>query len=197
MAKANSTRRRAGSSHSPKPGSPSEADRQFDDLQHRFLGLLSRFQLAARDFGDFTRLPKEHVPAAHVASEAANELDELYDQIDEWYVHHEHRPKAIESAEPSVEASEDDGAEGQRLYDGVADLERQLKGLMDGIPYSILDEDQETCDWLGDAAVHLRRAVAVLQKVHDKEAARYNRSAAANTVKGTEAQPGAPKTAAL
>jgi hypothetical protein len=53
---------------------------------------------------------------------------------------------------------------------------------MDGIPYSILGRDPQTCQWLDDAANYLQDVVAVLQKVHDREAPRYNRSAQANTL---------------
>jgi hypothetical protein len=70
----------------------------------------------------------------------------------------------------------------QRLYDDVAALERQLKSLMDEIPYSILGRDPQTCQWLGAADTHLQDVVAVLQKVHDREAPRYNRSAQATTL---------------
>jgi hypothetical protein len=97
MGKPNSTRRKVAPSLSPpeKPDASTDADHQFDQLQRRFLVLVNQLLLAASDFGDLTWVPEEHVPAALVAFEAAKELSQIFNHIDEWYVSHEHTAKAV------------------------------------------------------------------------------------------------------
>jgi hypothetical protein len=66
----------------------------FARMMRRLLSATQRVKLAARDFADFTGLPEEHIPAAWVVAELPKELDQIYDDLDEWYVAHVHTPKA-------------------------------------------------------------------------------------------------------
>jgi hypothetical protein len=87
MAAANSTRRLAGSSLS------AQSD-EFASLSRRLLVSINHVALAAQSFGDLADLPREHVPAGMTLHEAAKDLDRLYDELDAWYVGHEHSPKS-------------------------------------------------------------------------------------------------------
>lgn len=87
MATANSTRDSAGSSLS------AETD-EFAGLSRRLLVTVNHVVLVAQHFADLADLPSEHVAAGMTLCEAAKDLDRLYEELDSWYVRHEHQPKA-------------------------------------------------------------------------------------------------------
>src|SRR5581483_8114742 len=147
MAKTDSTRHPAGSSLSAQSPEVSQqsapAKDPFDALSRRLLVAVSHIKLASQHFGDLSSLSREDVPAGMTLFEAAQDLEQLYNDIDAWYVQYEHIPKAAETAELSGNASQEsnDGrTEGQRLYDDVAELERQLKSFMEEIAYESLED---------------------------------------------------------
>lgn len=156
------------------PPAGGEAD-TFDFLSRRLLVAVSHIRLVSQHFGDLSSLDREDAAAGLTLSEAAQDLDSLYNEIDTWYVQHVHRPKIVEAAESSVDTS-DDRTNGQRLYEDVAELERQLKSLLDEIPYCSLGdlpESDPTAQAFLNAEIHLQDAVAQLQKVHDVEVPRF------------------------
>lgn len=170
------------SPHSAEPeqqSGPAASEDPFDDLFRRLLVAVSHVRLVSQHFGDLSSLDPEDVPAGLTLFEAAQDLDALYDDLASWSVRHEHRPKTTKTAEPGVDTSEQpagDRIDGQRLYDDVADLERQLQSLMDEIPYSSLvdlPESHPTAQAFLNAEIHLQDAVAQLQKVHDVEVPRF------------------------
>jgi hypothetical protein len=61
---------------------------------------------------------------------------------------------------------------GQDLYDEVVTQEREIKALLDEIPYATLGNDPGSCSALDSAETHLRDAVAQLRKAHAIECAR-------------------------
>jgi hypothetical protein len=69
----------------------------FSDLLRRLLVSVNQLQLAAKDFGDLSSLPREHVPAGLVVCETTNDLDTLYNDLDRWHVNHEHTAKGAQS----------------------------------------------------------------------------------------------------
>lgn len=108
MATRHSTRRPVGSSLStrspeaPQQSTSADGKDPFDDLFRRLLVAISHVQLVTQHFGDLSGLSREDAPAGMTLYEAAQDLDQLYDDLDSWYVQHEHRPKTIETIEPSV-----------------------------------------------------------------------------------------------
>jgi len=191
MAKANSTRHPAGS---PLSTSPPDMDHHITRVD-QIIGVVrlareSVFQEAGEDRGlgaSWTALDM----ALHTLDELRYDLEGVPQQYrwNEAQRIHEHQSRPIAAPESSVEAAEesgDDRTQGQCLYDNIAERERQLKSLLDEIPYSVLDWNADTCRRLDDAAAHLSKVVIALQKVSDREVPRYNRSAAATTVEGKE-----------
>jgi hypothetical protein len=103
MATANSTRRLAGSSLS------AQSD-EFGALFRRLLVSISQVNLVTQHFGDFTSLRPEDASAGLTLHQAAADLDQLYNEIDSWYVRHEHFSKPA-GRQLSVGVFKDDGAE--------------------------------------------------------------------------------------
>ena len=86
MATANSTRDPAGSSLS------AQSD-EYAGLSRRLLVTVNHIELVAQRFGDLADLPPDYVAAGMTLCEAAKDLDRLYEEIDSWYVRHEHFAK--------------------------------------------------------------------------------------------------------
>lgn len=68
-------------------------DQEFDEIFRRLLVSVSHIKLVAQRFGDLSSLSQKDAPAGLTLCEAAQDLDALYDDLDTWYVRHEHRPK--------------------------------------------------------------------------------------------------------
>jgi len=110
MAVRHSTRRRVGSSLSTPSTETQQqsapAEDSFDDLFRRLLIAVSHIKLVSQHFGDLSGLSLEDSYAGMTLHEAANDLDQLYSEIDAWYVQHEHRPKTEESGHDSIKGQE-------------------------------------------------------------------------------------------
>jgi hypothetical protein len=63
---------------------------------------------------------------------------------------------------------------GQRLYEQVTVLERQITDLMDDIPHQTLGRQADTCALFREVIENLRDAVLALKDVKRRELARYN-----------------------
>jgi hypothetical protein len=99
MARSIVSRRPAHSSQSKQSpdetqGSARARRDSFDDLSRRLLVTVSHIKLVSQHFGDFSGLSLEDSYAGMTLHEAAQDLDALYNEVDTWYVQHEHRPKA-------------------------------------------------------------------------------------------------------
>ena len=84
-------------------------DKAFSALLRRLLVSISHVNLVTQHFGDFTSLSQEDAPAGLTLIEAARNLDQLYNEIDAWYVHHEHVAK-LEKPKPGLGVFTDDSA---------------------------------------------------------------------------------------
>ncbi|HEV2441781.1 MAG TPA: hypothetical protein VGT07_04600, partial [Steroidobacteraceae bacterium] len=71
----------------------SDPDKRFATLQEEFLSIIHHLQLVDQRMYDFQEIPEEFQPAAAVLHNATAALDQLYNSIDGWFVHHNHSPK--------------------------------------------------------------------------------------------------------
>lgn len=62
-------------------------------LSRRLLVAINQVMLVSQHFGDLTSLSPEDAPAGLTLYQAAQDLDQLYNELDAWEVQHEHRPK--------------------------------------------------------------------------------------------------------
>ena len=151
MAARHSTRRSAGSSLS------AQSD-EFGALFRRLLVSISHVRLVTQHFGDFTSLRPEDASAGLTLLEAAQDLDRLYNELDAWYVHHEHFRKSGEFASATANLSE-----GQQRLQEALSRHREVGTLLGEIVPDAL-EREEVSRALDNAETHLSDAVAVLRK---------------------------------
>jgi hypothetical protein len=57
----------------------------FDALLDRFLSAIHKLKLASDNFGDYSTLPEEHVRAAWVVNEVTQELDQIREELHNWW----------------------------------------------------------------------------------------------------------------
>lgn len=86
MAKTILRRCQAAHSHPIPAVVQAEADQGFQSLESQLLAIRNKVKLVAQQFGDFSDIPEEFVPAAAVIQEAAQELDRLWHDMDVWDV---------------------------------------------------------------------------------------------------------------
>ena len=100
MAKSKSTAP-AGASSQVHPNDHTDARTQdaarvpseFDELQHRLLGVLQHLRLVDQRLYDFQTVPPTLQAAGVVLHDATAALDGLYDEFDAWHVRHVRAPE--------------------------------------------------------------------------------------------------------
>jgi hypothetical protein len=88
MSTSQSTRASSGTRNreSCSTRSPQSVD-EFAAIQRRLLVAISQVRLTVQALGDFSDLTKEQAPGGIVLSEAADDLDEIYNDLDGWHAH--------------------------------------------------------------------------------------------------------------
>ena len=155
MAEANSTRRLAGSSLS------AQSD-EFGALFRRLLVSISHVRLVTQHFGDFTSLRPEDASAGLTLHQAAADLDRLYNELDVWYIGHEHFRKFGEFSP----ACASELSEGQQRFREALSRHREVGTLLGEIVPDAL-EQEDISRALDNAETHLSDAVGVLRKARD------------------------------
>ncbi|MGI8426514.1 MAG: hypothetical protein ACR2M4_07950 [Actinomycetota bacterium] len=70
----------------------------FRSLHEKIISIMYRVQLIADNLnaGDLSGIDRRNIPAAYAIAEIPRELENLYDDFEEWHDNHEHTPKAKE-----------------------------------------------------------------------------------------------------
>lgn len=65
-----------------------------DALMRRLLVAVNQLRLVSDTFGDLASLPHRFVPAGLTMQETTKDLDQLYNEFDQWFVGNRHEPRA-------------------------------------------------------------------------------------------------------